>query len=64
MQTQSHSSLATLEFADNILLWGGRKVTDIAMQVGRKLRWDPETETFANDAEANALRSRPSRQFG
>jgi predicted dehydrogenase len=33
----------------------------IAMEVGRPLRWDPEKESFKDDAEANALRSRPVR---
>ena len=32
----------------------------IAMELGRPLKWDPETEQF-NDAAANALRSRPRR---
>ena len=36
---------------------------NIAMQTGRKLRWDPVKEEFSSDAEANAsaLRSRPMR---
>lgn len=29
---------------------------NIAIQLGRKLRWDPEKEVFPDDAEANALR--------
>lgn len=33
----------------------------IAMQLGRKLRWDPQTESFVDDEAANALRSRPER---
>jgi len=33
----------------------------IAMKLGRKLRWDPKNETFINDAEANAMLSRPQR---
>lgn len=33
----------------------------IAVQVKRKLRWDPVKETFLNDAEANALLDRPMR---
>jgi predicted dehydrogenase len=33
----------------------------IAMKLGRKLRWDPVKETFADDAEANTMRSRPQR---
>lgn len=33
----------------------------IALKLGRRLRWDPETERFADDAEANRLLSRPTR---
>lgn len=33
----------------------------IAMRLGRKLRWDPATERFIDDDEANAMRSRPMR---
>ena len=32
-----------------------------AMKLGRKLHWDPQAESFKNDDEANALRSRPQR---
>ena len=32
----------------------------IAIQLGRKLRWDPKAEEFLNDDAANALRSRPA----
>ncbi len=35
---------------------------NIALQLGRKLKWDPDSETFIDDAEANALRSREQRQ--
>jgi len=34
---------------------------DIAMRLGRKLRWDPAKEQFLNDAEANKMLSRPMR---
>jgi hypothetical protein len=34
---------------------------NIAMQLGRPLRWDPRTETF-DDETANRLRSRAYRQ--
>ncbi len=34
---------------------------NIARWVGRKLRWDPKTETFPGDDEANALLDRPRR---
>ncbi|HEX2862144.1 MAG TPA: Gfo/Idh/MocA family oxidoreductase [Lacunisphaera sp.] len=33
----------------------------IAMELGRPLRWDPATESFPEDAAANALRTRPER---
>lgn len=33
----------------------------IAMQLGRPLRWDPAAETFLDDPQANALRTRPQR---
>jgi len=36
-------------------------VGNIAMQLGRKLKWDPESEAFPGDEAANALRSRPAR---
>ena len=32
---KTHSALETLDFEDGILLWGGRKVTDIAENLGR-----------------------------
>jgi len=34
---------------------------NIAMLTGRRLRWNPDTESFANDAEANRMLSRPTR---
>jgi len=40
-------------------------VSWISMKLGRKLRWNPVKEEFVDDAEANALRSRPERKpFG
>lgn len=35
---------------------------NIAYQLGRRLEWDAETETFPNDAEANARLSREARK--
>jgi hypothetical protein len=35
---------------------------NIAMEVRRKLRWDPEKEEFADDPQANRLRGRPLRE--
>ena len=34
---------------------------NIAMKLGRPLKWDPVKEVFPGDASANALRSRPQR---
>ena len=34
---------------------------DIAMRLGRKLRWDPAQEQFIDDAQANRMLSRPMR---
>jgi len=34
---------------------------DIAMQLGRKLQWDPKNEQFVNDADADKLLSKPMR---
>jgi predicted dehydrogenase len=34
---------------------------EIAMQLGRKLRWDPRKEEFVNDVDANRVLSRPMR---
>jgi hypothetical protein len=36
-------------------------VSWIAMKLGRPLTWDPVSEKFVNDAEANAMLSRPER---
>lgn len=36
-------------------------LVNICRKVQRRLVWDPRTESFANDAEANGLRSRPRR---
>ncbi len=37
-------------------------VAHIAMKLGRKLTWDPDTERFRNDPEANGMLSRPQRK--
>ncbi|MFC1596532.1 Gfo/Idh/MocA family protein [Planctomycetota bacterium] len=37
-------------------------IGNIALDVGRKLRWDPEAEEFVDDAMANRLRSRAMRE--
>ncbi len=37
-------------------------LSDIAMQLSRKLIWDPEKERFKNDDEANSMLSRPQRK--
>jgi len=36
-------------------------LTHISMKLGRKLNWDPDTEKFVNDEEANKLLSRSQR---
>ncbi|MFZ5830230.1 MAG: hypothetical protein ACOY3P_09080, partial [Planctomycetota bacterium] len=36
-------------------------LSNIAMLLGRKLRWDPVNEAFLDDAAANALLDRPRR---
>jgi hypothetical protein len=36
-------------------------ITHIAMKLNRKLKWNPGTERFENDEEANAMLSRPER---
>jgi predicted dehydrogenase len=36
-------------------------IGNIAMQLGRKLRWNPDTEDFAGDSEASAMLTRPQR---
>ena len=33
----------------------------LAMKLGRPLEWDPQSESFRNDAEANGLRTRTMR---
>jgi len=37
-------------------------IGNIAIELGRKLQWDPEKEEFVNDDAANGLRSRVSRE--
>jgi len=37
-------------------------IANIAMQLGRKLHWDPQAEKFVNDAEANAKTTRVQRE--
>ena len=34
---------------------------DIAMRLGRKLRWDPDRDQFINDPDADKLLSKPMR---
>ena len=34
---------------------------DIAIRLGRKLRWDPKAERFLNDDQANRMLTRPMR---
>jgi predicted dehydrogenase len=37
-------------------------IGNIAMQLGRKLHWNPDTEAFDNDVEANAMLGREQRE--
>ncbi|MCX7429165.1 MAG: Gfo/Idh/MocA family oxidoreductase [Planctomycetia bacterium] len=37
-------------------------LANIAREIGRKLRWDPDKETFPGDAEANGYVNRPRRK--
>ncbi len=37
-------------------------LANLVRRVGRKLRWDPQAETFPDDAEANTLVNRPRRK--
>jgi len=37
------------------------QLSDIAMRLGRKLKWNPEKEEFINDAQANRVLTRPMR---
>ncbi len=37
-------------------------IGNISMRLGRPLKWNPEDETFVNDAEANKMRSREMRE--
>jgi hypothetical protein len=36
-------------------------LANIAIRLGRKLKWDPNAERFENDDSANAMLSRPMR---
>ena len=36
-------------------------LSDIAIRLGRKLRWDPDKEEFVNDEQANRMLKRPMR---
>jgi len=38
-------------------------IANISMWVGRKLKWDPKSESFPGDAAANALRARKERDW-
>ena len=36
-------------------------IAEISIRLNRKLRWDPKSETFSDDAEANGFLSTPMR---
>jgi hypothetical protein len=37
-------------------------LVNITRQLNRRLKWDPDTETFPGDSEANAFVDRPRRK--
>ena len=37
-------------------------IGNIAMELGRKLKWDPQNESFVGDDAANQLRTRAARE--
>jgi hypothetical protein len=37
-------------------------LANIAIRLGRKIKWNPETEQIEGDAEAHAMQSRPQRK--
>jgi hypothetical protein len=37
-------------------------LANISMRLGRKLQWNPETEFFINDTEADAMLKREQRK--
>ncbi len=41
---------------------GNCHLANIALRLGRKLTWDPESETLIGDDEANAMLSREPRE--
>jgi myo-inositol 2-dehydrogenase / D-chiro-inositol 1-dehydrogenase len=38
-------------------------IANISIELGRRLRWDPQTESFPGDSAADALRSREARDW-
>jgi len=52
-------TVAPAEIAHRSIMIG--HLGNIAMKLGRKLKWDPEKELFINDDQANRLLSRPMR---
>ncbi len=51
----------TLQRTADYLVGNGVKLEGLKVRVGRKLEFDAETETFKNDAEANAMLTRKYR---
>jgi hypothetical protein len=51
----AHTEVAHRTMSTNLIM-------DIALDLKRSLKWNPQTEEFVGDAEANQLRSRPMRQ--
>lgn len=52
-------TITPAEVAHQAILIG--HLGNIAMKLGRKVRWNPQAERFVNDAEADRLLSRPMR---
>ena len=49
------------ETVDTLAQRGANFARDIAMRLGRKLKWDPDKEQFIGDEYANRMLKRPMR---
>ena len=54
-RTRPNADLETIGHPASVMC----HAANVAWRVGRQLQLDPQTETFVNDPEANALRTRP-----
>src|SRR5205823_5322062 len=57
---EAYETLARME--EHLSQGNGLKLEGLSYKLGRKLTVDAESETFVNDAEANALLTRPYRK--